>query len=100
MAMTHARLSAIAASLLSIGLLGAGCVGARDPGAAGDPAPIPPGAAPPGAAAPPPGAPSAASQAPITGGTLLVAEDGVTAVVADPARDRVWIVDLTGRAVL
>ncbi len=34
---------------------------------------------------------------PISGGTLLVAKDGRTAVAADPDRDRVWIVDLEKR---
>ncbi len=34
---------------------------------------------------------------PISGGTLLVAKDGLTAVAADPDRDRVWIVDLEKR---
>ncbi|WP_437609427.1 cytochrome-c peroxidase [Sorangium sp. So ce834] len=32
----------------------------------------------------------------ISGGTLLLAADGRTAVAADPDRDRVWIVDLDG----
>jgi len=36
----------------------------------------------------------------ISGGTLLVAADGRTAVAADPDRDRVWFVDLTTRALL
>ena len=31
---------------------------------------------------------------PISGGTLLIAHDGHTAVAADPERDRVWAVDL------
>ena len=31
----------------------------------------------------------------ITGGTLLVAADGVTAIAADPDRDQVWVVDLS-----
>ncbi|UQA62847.1 c-type cytochrome [Polyangium aurulentum] len=35
---------------------------------------------------------------PISGGTLLIAKDGHTAVAADPDRDRVWIVDLDKRA--
>ncbi|MFS8065879.1 MAG: YncE family protein, partial [Byssovorax sp.] len=30
---------------------------------------------------------------PISGGTLLALKDGVTAVAADPDRDRVWVVD-------
>ncbi|WP_438026314.1 c-type cytochrome [Sorangium sp. So ce233] len=34
----------------------------------------------------------------ISGGTLIVASDGHTAVAADPDRDRVWIVDLEGGA--
>ncbi|WP_437635081.1 cytochrome-c peroxidase [Sorangium sp. So ce854] len=34
----------------------------------------------------------------ISGGTLIVASDGRTAVAADPDRDRVWIVDLEGGA--
>jgi hypothetical protein len=37
---------------------------------------------------------SAKTPPPITGGTLLVAKDGKTAVAADPDRDRIWIVDL------
>jgi mono/diheme cytochrome c family protein len=37
---------------------------------------------------------------PISGGTLLVTRDGRVAVAADPDRDRVWFVDLAGRAVL
>ncbi|WP_437278917.1 cytochrome-c peroxidase [Sorangium sp. So ce375] len=32
----------------------------------------------------------------ISGGTLIIAGDGHTAVAADPDRDRVWIVDLDG----
>jgi mono/diheme cytochrome c family protein len=32
----------------------------------------------------------------ISGGTLLIARDGHTAVAADPDRDRVWVVDLEG----
>ncbi|AUX27828.1 cytochrome C peroxidase [Sorangium cellulosum] len=32
----------------------------------------------------------------ISGGTLLIARDGHTAVAADPDRDRLWIVDLDG----
>jgi mono/diheme cytochrome c family protein len=41
-------------------------------------------------------APVVASSAPppISGGTLLIARDGVTAVVADPDRDRISVVDL------
>jgi len=38
--------------------------------------------------------------APINGGNLLVAHDGVTAVATDPDRDRISIVDLAGRQVL
>ncbi|WP_437590030.1 cytochrome-c peroxidase [Sorangium sp. So ce1000] len=34
----------------------------------------------------------------ISGGTLIIAGDGHTAVAADPDRDRVWIVDLDGGA--
>ncbi|WP_437755970.1 cytochrome-c peroxidase [Sorangium sp. So ce1389] len=34
----------------------------------------------------------------ISGGTLIIASDGHTAVAADPDRDRVWIVDLDGGA--
>ncbi len=37
---------------------------------------------------------------PISGGTLLVQKDGVTAIAADPDRDRVWIVDLSSRKLL
>lgn len=37
---------------------------------------------------------------PISGGTLLVARDGHTAIAADPDRDRVWIVDLSTRTLL
>src|SRR5688572_24133970 len=36
---------------------------------------------------------------PISGGTLAIAPDGVTAVAADPDRDRVYVVDLPARAV-
>ena len=36
---------------------------------------------------------------PITGGTLCIARDGRTAAVADPDRDRVWLVDLQSLAV-
>lgn len=36
---------------------------------------------------------------PISGGTLLIARDGNTAVAADPDRDRVLIVDLTSQTV-
>ncbi|XYH98130.1 cytochrome-c peroxidase [Sorangium sp. So ce1128] len=34
----------------------------------------------------------------ISGGTLIIAGDGHTAVAADPDRDRIWIVDLDGGA--
>ncbi len=37
---------------------------------------------------------------PISGGTLLVTHDGVTAVVSDPDRDAVYVVDVAGGAVL
>ena len=37
---------------------------------------------------------------PISGGTLLMARDGVTAVVADPDRDRISLVDLAAGRVL
>ena len=37
---------------------------------------------------------------PISGGTLVMAQDKNTALAADPDRDRVYIVDLAGRAVL
>ena len=40
-----------------------------------------------------------ASAAPIAGGTLLVTADGKTAVVADPDRNRVFLVDLASHAV-
>ncbi len=36
---------------------------------------------------------------PISGGTLTIAPDGTTAVVADPDRDRVYVVDLPSRSV-
>jgi mono/diheme cytochrome c family protein len=36
---------------------------------------------------------------PLSGGTLAVLHDGVTAVVADPDRDRIVLVDLAARAV-
>lgn len=42
---------------------------------------------------------SASRAVPITGGTLLVAQDGRTAVAADPDRDRVFIVDLSEQRV-
>jgi mono/diheme cytochrome c family protein len=35
----------------------------------------------------------------LSGGTLLVAADGTTAVASDPARDLVWIVDLEPKSV-
>jgi mono/diheme cytochrome c family protein len=37
---------------------------------------------------------------PVAGGTLLVARDGVAAVAADPDRDRVFLVDLDGNALM
>ncbi len=37
---------------------------------------------------------------PISGGTLLVLQDGTTAVAADPDRDLVWVVDLATPMVL
>jgi hypothetical protein len=43
---------------------------------------------------------AATPPAPISGGTLLVTQDGLRAVAADPDRDRVSIVDLTQHAVL
>ena len=43
---------------------------------------------------------SAVPPAPINGGTLLIAKDGRTAVVADPDRDRVSIADLQNVQVL
>ena len=36
----------------------------------------------------------------ISGGTLIVARDGHTAIAADPDRDRVWIVDLSAHELL
>ena len=36
----------------------------------------------------------------ISGGTLIVARDGHTAIAANPDRDRVWIVDLSARQLL
>lgn len=73
----HGRL---AASLLIL----AGCQGTRglDPRALGPPV---------HAAVPPPA---------IAGGTLFVLESGLTAVVGDPDRDRVILVDLTAGVVL
>ncbi len=57
-----------------------------DPGAPGDASPAVFG-----------GTTRAAKRPPaISGGTLLVAQDGVTAVAADPDRDQVSIVDLSG----
>ena len=38
---------------------------------------------------------SAVTPAPLSGGTLLVLRDGKTAIVSDPDRDRVIVVDLT-----
>jgi hypothetical protein len=35
-------------------------------------------------------------QAPISGGTLLISKDGGTAVVAEPDRDRVYVIDVGG----
>src|SRR5687768_3891719 len=37
---------------------------------------------------------------PITGGTLVIARDGRTAIASDPDRDRVWRVDLLSHLVL
>lgn len=37
---------------------------------------------------------------PISGGTLLIAADGHTAIAADPERDRVWAVDITTRTLV
>jgi len=34
---------------------------------------------------------------PVSGGTMIAARDGITAVMADPDRDVVWIVDATSR---
>jgi hypothetical protein len=48
----------------------------------------------------PPTPPAAAQPPPISGGTLLVLEDGRTAVAADSEQDRVWIVDLAGQSVV
>jgi hypothetical protein len=42
---------------------------------------------------------TAAPPAPISGGTLAVSADGATAVAADPDRDRISIVDLSGGSV-
>lgn len=35
---------------------------------------------------------------PLSGGTLLIARDGVTAIVSDPDRDRIVVVDLASKA--
>ena len=50
---------------------------------------------------PNPGAMVTQASAPpaVSGGTLRVLSDGQTAVAADPDRDRVYVVDLTARAV-
>ena len=50
---------------------------------------------------PNPGAMVTLASAPpaVSGGTLRVLSDGQTAVAADPDRDRVYVVDLTARAV-
>jgi mono/diheme cytochrome c family protein len=48
---------------------------------------------------PPPGQ-SAALPPPVSGGTLIIARDGKTAVAADPDRDKVYIVDLQSRQLL
>ncbi|HET8934212.1 MAG TPA: cytochrome-c peroxidase [Polyangiales bacterium] len=42
---------------------------------------------------------TAAPPVPISGGTLAISSDGVTAVAADPDRDRVSVVDLNGGSV-
>lgn len=42
----------------------------------------------------------AALPPPVSGGTLVVARDGTTAVAADPDRDQVYVVDLAGRRLL
>ena len=42
---------------------------------------------------------SADRAVPVSGGTLLIARDGKTAVAADPDRDRVWLVDLGSQRV-
>ncbi len=46
-----------------------------------------------------PGVSLATSPPPISGGTLAIAPDGVTAFASDPDRDRVYVVDLTARVV-
>lgn len=46
-----------------------------------------------------PGRPSSIPP-PISGGTLIVAADGTTAVAADPDRDKVYVVDLKARKLL
>ena len=43
---------------------------------------------------------SAVTPPPITGGTLLIARDGVRAVVSDPERDRILLVDVAKGTVL
>lgn len=43
---------------------------------------------------------SAAMPPPISGGTLIVARDGTTAVAADPDRDKVYLVDIPKRKLL
>ena len=42
---------------------------------------------------------SASHAAPVSGGTLLVTEDGQTAIAADPDRDQVFVVDLASEKV-
>lgn len=61
--------------------------------AGGGQAPVP-------AVPPRPRADGASGAAPISGGTLLISRDGALAVVADPDRDRVSVVDLVAAQVM
>ena len=86
------RASFALSTVAATSLLALGCA-SRDP-APPDPAPAPPAAITAGRTPRPDGVPP-----PISGGTLLIARDGVTAYAADPDRDRVWIADLSAQQV-
>jgi mono/diheme cytochrome c family protein len=70
-------------------MFGAACSGnPPGPGPDGNPPPTPPEPSPPASALTPP---------PVSGGTLLIARDGRTAIASDPDRDRVYLVDLVSK---
>lgn len=91
--------------LVGLLALAAGCNLSRSSGSQDvptDPAGPPPGPAHLIGPAPSfgPGVTLATPPPPISGGTLTVASDGVTAFAADPDRDRVYVVDIPNRAVI